>query len=156
MQLNFKNQEEQEVDIDTTSLEQEIMESQDVQYQYLVNLQQILQDSDPDNAPTMSQVEAWKDKYDNIYISNVVDPDKYYVWRTLRRGEFKKVNANNEFENNTKANEILVEKCLLYPTPDQTFRFNSVAGVIDTLGKQIAYQTGWISTEEALSTIRVI
>ena len=60
------------------------------------------------------------------------------------------------FDNDEKANEVLVEKCLLYPQPTTTWRLTSDAGIITTVGKQIAYKSGFVTQQEALSLIKII
>ena len=146
-----------QVKVDST--EQNIKEYQEEKFNeeqdYIESVYQILQRSDPLEAPKKSQIEAWKDRYKNVYISQIVEPDKFYVWRTLTRVEYKKLNANKEFDNPQAAYEIMVETRLLYPQPTQAWRLNSPAGWIDTLGKQIAFQSGWVSGQEHLATIRV-
>lgn len=109
-----------------------------------------------EESPMMSQLEGWKIRYGKIYVSKVVDDSKYYVWRTLSRGEYKKLAATGSFDVELTAQEIIVEKCLLYPRPNDIWRFESDAGVIATLGKQIFHQTGFISQQDALSFIRII
>lgn len=123
---------------------------------YLINMHEIIMDVDPLNAPPVSVLESWKSKYKHIYISRVVSPDEYYIWRTIRRGEFKKLNSDNCFENPTAGYEILVETCLLYPTPNVQWRLTSPAGVIESLGKQISYQSGFVSDAELINLIRVV
>lgn len=129
---------------------------QDQEYQYLLDIHNIITEQDPINAPKMSVLEAWKNQHKNIYISRVVDPDVYYVWRVLRRGEYKKLSHNKAFDNPTSANEILVETCLLYPIPDQGWRLTSPAGVIESLGKQISFQSGFVPDNELIGLIRVV
>lgn len=148
MKVKIDNQEEQTAQ---EYAEEKFNEEQD----YIESVYQLLQRTDPLNAPKRSQLEAWKDKYKKIYISQIIEPDKFYVWRTLSRIEYKKLNAHKEFENPVAANEIMVENCLLYPEPTQEWRLNSPAGWVDTLGKQIAFQSGWVADQEHLATIRV-
>ena len=51
---------------------------------------------------------------------------------------------------------MLVDKCLLYPQPSTSWSLTCDAGIITTLGKQIAYKSGFVSPQEALSLIKVI
>jgi len=142
--LNNEEQQKQEFD----EIDEELA--------YLINMHEIIMDVDPLNAPPVSVLESWKHKYKNIYISRVVDPNTYFIWRTIRRGEFKKLNSDNCFENPTSGYEILVETCLLYPTPTQQWRLTSPAGIIESLGKQISYQSGFVSDAELINLIRVV
>lgn len=145
---------------DVVAEEQELVEDNfneiDEELANLINMHEIIKDVDPLNAPPVSVLESWKHKYRHIYISRVVDPDVYFIWRTIRRGEFKKLNSDNCFDNPTAGYEILVETCLLYPTPDAKWRLTSPAGVIESLGKQISYQSGFVSDAELINLIRVV
>lgn len=123
----------------------------------LMDLHEILFEVDPKNCPMISQLEAWKGYHKSLYVSKISnESNEYYVWRTLKRNEFKQLSANGTFSDEEKANEILVEKCVLYPQVTQAWRLTSDAGVITTLGKQIAYKSGFVSPQEALSLIKVV
>lgn len=144
----------------TTQPEEQVSDleqsKEDQEYQYLLDMHDILAEQDPLNAPKLSVLEAWKLQHKHIYISRVVDPDTYYVWRVLKRGEYKKLSHNEAFANPSSANEILVETCLLYPIPDQAWRIMSPAGVIESLGKQISFQSGFVPDNELIGLIRVV
>lgn len=128
-----------------------------IQDKELLDLYNLLKEVNPDTCPMMSELEAWKSFHRSIYISKVSsEAPEYYVWRTLKRHEFKKLSATNSLDDDEKANEILVEKCVLYPIVSQEWRLISDAGVITTLGKQIAYKSGFVTQQEALSLIKVI
>lgn len=107
-----------------------------------------------DDAPMISTLEAWKKKWDHIHVSRIgADRKEYYIWRTLRRYEYKEMAKGGAMEDQDSANELLVEKCLLYPIYDFTFRQQSEAGVITTLGQQISYRSGFVSQQEALALV---
>ena len=106
-------------------------------------------------APTLSQLEGWKKRHDNIYVSNVSNNNKeIYVWRVLRRYEYKEL-KEGDIRDPESFNEMIVEKCLLFPTYSFTFRNSSVAGVITTLGAQMSYKSGFVSEQEALNLIYI-
>ncbi len=42
-----------------------------------------------DDAPKDYELEEWKDMYGNFYISSIDDDEAYYIWRTLKRIEYK-------------------------------------------------------------------
>ena len=52
-------------------------------------------------------------------------------------------------------NEMIVEKCLLYPDYNFTFRNQSHAGTITALGAQMSYKSGFVSDQEALNLIYI-
>jgi len=109
-----------------------------------------------DQAPMLSQLEAWKKRWGQIHVSKIgADRKEYYIWRTLLRFEYKEMTKGGAHEDSDSFNEMLVEKCALYPLYDFTFKNKSDAGVITTLGQQIAYKSGFVSPQEALSLIYI-
>lgn len=124
--------------------------------QKLIELHKVLVESYGDEAPLLSQLEAWKSKWSNINVSKIgADRKETYVWRTLLRFEYKKMNVGEAAENPESFNEMIVEQCLLFPTYDYTFRQQSDAGIITTLGQQISYRSGFVSPQEALSLVYI-
>lgn len=123
----------------------------------LVDLHNLLKEVDPEDAPLLSVLEAWKYKHRSLYVSKISnDSPEFYVFTTIKRSDFKKLQEQGIFENKEKGNEVLVEKCLLYPQPTTGWRLTSDAGIISTLGEQIAYKSGFVSQQEALSLIKII
>lgn len=144
--------------------EQEDVKVEQPQQEYLSDtdkklqlLHQQLVSSYGDNAPMISQLEAWKTKYNNIYVSQVGEERKeIFVWRTLQRREYKDMQIGAATDSQEAFNEMLVEKCILFPFYDYQFRSTSDAGIISTLGQQISYKSGFVSPEEALSLVFVL
>lgn len=123
----------------------------------LIELHEYLNEVDPENAPPVSVLEAWKERHKSLYVSKVSnDSVQPYVFTTIKRKDFKTLSAQGVFDNEEKGNEVLVEKCLLYPAPTQQWRLISDAGIITTLGKQIAYKSGFVSPQEALSLVKIV
>lgn len=113
-----------------------------------------LKESCGDEAPMLSQLESWKNRWGNIHVSKVgTDRKEYYVWRTLQRFEYKEMTKGGAHEDPDSFNEMIVEKCILFPLYDFSFRTKSDAGIITTLGQQIAYRSGFVSPQEALSLV---
>lgn len=126
--------------------------------QKLKDLYDSLKEIYGEEAPLISQLEAWKQRWGSLNVSKVgQDRDTLYVWRTLQRLEYKKFKetGSKKLEDEDAYNEMLVEQCLLYPKYDFIFRQKSDAGVITTLGTQIAYKSGFVSPQEALALIYV-
>lgn len=125
--------------------------------QELIDLHEYLKSIDPKTAPEVSVLEAWKHKHKSLYVSKISsDSTQPYVFTTIKRQDFKVLQGQGVFDNEEKGNEVLVEKCLLYPAPTQVWRMISDAGIITTLGKQIAYKSGFVSQQEALSLIKIV
>lgn len=124
--------------------------------QALMALHEDLKSVYGDDTPMISQLEGWKNRWTNLNVSKIgQDRKEYYIWRTLRRYEYKEMMQGKATEDAEALNEMLVEKCLLYPTYDFNFRQTTDAGVISTLGQQISYKSGFVSQQEALSLIYV-
>lgn len=138
-------------------IDQEIYEELPPESRELIELHEYLSEVDPENAPTVSVLEAWKDKHKSLYVSKISnDSVQPYVFTTIKRKDFKLLSSQGVFDNEEKGNEVLVEKCLLYPAPTQQWRLISDAGIITTLGKQIAYKSGFVSPQEALSLVKIV
>lgn len=122
----------------------------------LKDLYETLQKAYGDSAPLISALEAWKKRWGNIHISKVSNErNEYYIWRTLRRHEYKEINVGDALSDSESTNELLVEKCLLFPDYNFAFRNQTDAGIITTLGQQISYKSGFVSPQEALSLIYI-
>lgn len=142
--------------------EEDLEQFDNVQYEpteeekKLIDLHEELKSVYGNECITLSQLEAFKNKYENIHISKVgSDSKNYYIWRTLRRYEYKEMMKGKVNEDMEALNEMVVEKCILFPLYDFQFRNQSDAGVITTLGQQIQYKSGFVSPQEALSLIYV-
>lgn len=123
----------------------------------LIDLHELLAEVDPEGAPLVSVLEAWKEKHVSLYVSKISsDSPEYFVFTTIKRSVFKRLQSSGVFDNEEKGNEVLVEHCLLYPAPTQKWRLESDAGIITTLGKQIAHKSGFVSPQEALALIKII
>lgn len=123
----------------------------------LIELAEFLEEENQPNAPSLAVLEAWKQRHKSIYISQVsIESNQYYIFTTIKRNTYKQLQASGALDDDEKSNEVLVDKCLLYPEPNTSWRLTSDAGIITTLGKQIAYKSGFVSPQEALSLIKVI
>lgn len=139
------------------NFEEEAFQDLEPENRELIELHEYLASIDPEGAPMVSLLEAWKDKHKSLYVSKISnDSTQPYVFTTIKRKDFKSLSSQGIFDNEEKGNEVLVEKCLLYPTPTQAWRLISDAGIITTLGKQIAYKSGFVSPQEALALIKIV
>lgn len=165
MSIKFKDKKkEQEVYVPPQATIEEIAEYEeyivpeiDPRTKRLIDLHEAIAEVDPDNAPLVSVLEAWEARHKVLYCSKVSqDSDQYYVFTTIKRNDFKKLQETGTFDNEEKGNEVLVEKCVLYPKVTTAWRMTSDAGIITTLGKQIAYKSGFVSAQEALALIKIV
>lgn len=153
--MKIKNKEE-ETYIPPQAIEEEFNVEDHVDKDIL-DLHELLVETYQDSAPLLSVLEAWKNKHKRLFISKISsDSPDYYIFTSIKRSEFKKYQAQGVFENEEKGNEVLVETCLLFPAATTQWRLTCDAGIITTLGKQIAYKSGFVSQQEALSLIKII
>nr|DAI15743.1 MAG TPA: hypothetical protein [Caudoviricetes sp.] len=112
--------------------------------------------SDKEDAPTVYDIEGWKDEYGIIQVSTILNEDDIYLWRILRRQEYKSLLKSGTLNEQARAEEAIVRRCLLCPKPNEKFMYNSPAGVISTLKEQIMYKSGFVPDAVALSQIKVL
>jgi hypothetical protein len=109
-----------------------------------------------EDAPDEFELEGWKEQYGNFYVSTIHVDDNLYIWRTLKRGEYKQIIKSGAATDKISYDETVVRRCVLWP------KFTAVktqavdAGVIETLSKQILFQSGFVPDNIALSLIKVI
>lgn len=109
-----------------------------------------------EDAPTEADIENWKSQYGTIHISTILNGSDLYLWRTLRRQEYKQLMKSGFLNEVLRGEEAIVKKCLLYPKPDEKFMATSNAGVVSSLKEQIMYKSSFVPESIALSQIKVI
>lgn len=117
----------------------------------LDELEQLL--SNQEDAPDRMDLEQWKDIHGKFYASSI-DGDDVYVWKSLKRFDYKSIAASGAMEKQETFENSVVRKCLLWPRPTPEFFQAGDAGTIPTLFKQIMHQSGFIPDDVALSMIR--
>ena len=110
---------------------------------------------DMPDAPTIYDLEGWRDSYGVLHMSSVTGDD-IYIWRILKRQEYKGLFRTGAMNDRIRSEDAIIRKCLLYPRPNDVFMTSSGAGIITTLKDQIMYQSGFISEQQALSLIKMI
>ena len=130
-------------------MEQE--EAENAKLQGIVNLMAM---SSPNNHPQIIDVKNWKNKFGKIYISSVVEDSEVYVWRPILRQEWKSI-LGSGFTDDMLRQEALLKTCLLFPKVD-TVLYERPAGVMSSLETKIMFQSGFVSSEYLLSSIREI
>ena len=110
---------------------------------------------DIEDAPDELQLEEWKAIHGKFFVSSI-DGDDIFIWRTLRRNEYKQIAASGAMDQQNLLEESIIRKCLLYPKPTSEFLLANDAGIIPTLFEQISFKSGFIPKEQALSLIRRI
>lgn len=94
---------------------------------------------------TQEMINEWKSKYGEIY--KVTLGDKSYVYRPLKRIEYKGIIANPD-ANRSFSEEQIVQKCLIYPSIDPAALSAEKAGTISTLTDLIMVASNFGVMEE--------
>lgn len=134
--------------------EKELMELELAENAKLQSIVDLMAMSSPKDHPNILDVKNWKKKYGKIYLSTVVEDTEVYVWRPLLRLEWKSL-LEKDYKDDLLRQEDLIGLCLLFPKTD-TVLHKRPAGVLSSLETKIMFQSGFVSTEYLLSSIREI
>ncbi len=119
--------------------EQEVQE-QEVQEQELLF----------EDGPTIAQVEEWKGRFGNIYLTEFEDGDTF-VWRALKRKEFKEI-MKAEGADSLYREERVSERCVIWPEKyDFVAMTHGKAGVPTFLSEQIMDKSGFSAKVGAIA-----
>lgn len=99
--------------------------------------------------PTFDQVEEWKSKYQgNVFLTEI--EGKVYVWRPIRRIEYKNIMKNQNADRYYNE-ERICDTCILFP---QNYRSsamaNGLAGVPTMISELILEKSGFNPTINAV------
>lgn len=109
---------------------------------------------------TAEEAATWKETYDNKVFAVYLDDSESYVFRSIRFPEYKQVisqytkSSLPAEEKDTLLDEMLIQRCLLYPKYTADFKLTCAAGIIPTLSKQIQYASNFIPDELAIRLIQ--
>lgn len=100
------------------------------------------------------QVEAWKKSFGNKIFCTQFDEDDFVIYRYIARPEHKQL-LKSLGKNITEElyNEMLFNKCVLYPAVDETLLATIPAGVIPTVATQIRIASRFIPDGIAMDMI---
>lgn len=97
------------------------------------------------NGPTRKEIEGWKEKYGVKKISMIVVGGDIFVFRTLKRPEYREVLRNQELTALDRE-EVFSEKCTLFPYNFSTDNDEFDAGIYTILSDAIIDRSGFTST----------
>ncbi len=132
-------------------VEQEVQEQEE---DTLAMLSEALQGLD--GAPAESDLELWKSIHGQFYASSILGDDNIYIWKTLKRNEFKQIAGSGAMNEQLLYEDAVVRKCLLWPKAKPEWLVKTDAGVVPTLFKQIMHRSGFIADDIALTLIKPI
>jgi len=106
--------------------------------------------------PNFAQVNEWKDKYGEVYVTSIT-PNDHIVWRTITRFEYRRLVKNLEQalstgqvtqgEANLDNEESMAELCIIYPPYNRTANTGVMGGIASTISQQIMDASGFTSME---------
>lgn len=116
---------------------------------------------DPDQevwpgGPNFAQINAWKDEYGEIYVTEV-SPGNYVIWRTLTRFEYRRLVRSVEQAVSTgqvtqgQANldneEAIAELVIVWPGYNRQESVKTLAGIASTIAQQAMEASGFVSLD---------
>ena len=111
---------------------------------------------DLEGAPTMGDLEMWKDIHGVYFASTILADDNIYIWKTLKRADYRRLASSGAMDKEDIYKEQVTKTCLLWPQPRPEWMAVQDAGTIPTLFKQIMFKSGFVSEEMALALINPI
>lgn len=109
-----------------------------------------------EDGPRVYTIEGWKEQFGVLHVSSIFQEEDLYIWRVLKRQEYKQMSKTGVLNETSRAEEAIVRRCLLYPEPNDSFIYNSPAGVISALKEQIMFRSGFIPDHMIVSQIKVL
>lgn len=98
------------------------------------------------NAPSTSEIDAFKLKHGDVYLSALSETE-LFMFRSLTRKEYREINANIQEEKLSGENyeEIVVSTCLLWTSV--TTNLDNKAGTYPSLMEQIMQNSNFLSPQ---------
>lgn len=108
------------------------------------------------DGPNFGQINEWKDKFGDIYVTSVT-PTEHVVWRTMTRFEYRRLIQNTEQAlasgqmsqaiANLDNEDSIAELCILYPPYSRAEATGILGGVASTISQQVMEASGFSSLE---------
>lgn len=98
---------------------------------------------------TPEQIAEWKGKFGEVFVAKFSEEEKY-VYRPLRRLEYKQLLTLGQNENKTFAEEKVVQMCVVHPIIDPSKVAMLKAGTISTLVDLIMAASNFGVSEEPI------
>jgi hypothetical protein len=102
-----------------------------------------------EGGPTQIQIDEWKAKFGDVYLIKFSDQEKY-LYRPMRRFEYKQIVAMGQAENKSFAEEKIALMCIIWPTIDPTKISTLKAGTISTIVDLVMSSSNFGVSEEPI------
>lgn len=116
-----------------------------------VKIDQINEEVDPKageelvfpGGPTHNELEKWKSQFNNEIFMSEFDEDEFFIWRPIRRKEYKDISKIQNADQFYKE-ERICEKCVLFPKNYSYMSMtNGKAGIPSMLADLILEKSGF-------------
>lgn len=101
--------------------------------------------------PADEQIEMWKEQFGEVYLMSF-DLNDNFVWRPLKRLEYK--NLLQEAKDDAHYQEMVVQRCVLWPQIGPEHLTGSKAGTIPTLHSVIMEGSNFLDPDQAVMLVR--
>lgn len=102
-----------------------------------------------EGGPTQLQIDEWKVKFGDVYLVKFSDTEKY-LYRPMRRFEYKSIVAMGQAENKSFAEEKIAQMCIIWPAIDPTKIATLKAGTISTIVDLVMSSSNFGVAEEPI------
>lgn len=104
-------------------------------------------------APSQAQINEWKAQHGAVYVSPFSESEMY-IWRPVLYGEFQKLRMNKHLvEDETKLQEHIVTRAVLWPNIDPIRMQVSRAGLVPTMYSIILQGSHFLPIDLAMSLV---
>jgi len=93
--------------------------------------------------PSMTEFMSWQKQYPDMYVVDDLPDGGIYIYRTITRYEYKVLQALPNTDP-LQREELIIDKCLLYPYITYEDMANAMAGVISVLAQHILTSSGFV------------
>jgi len=134
---------------ENTQPQEQQVSAEDRAAQMVANLQGLL--TAFPSAPNKEQIDAWKSRYRDIFVSGFSDSE-IYIWRAITRPEYVQVQRQLQEPNSPidqfKLEEMVCETCVLWKSVDVSWT-EGKAGTPNALSEQIMQNSNFLSPQAA-------
>jgi hypothetical protein len=93
--------------------------------------------------PSMTEFMAWQKEYPDMFVVDDLPDGNIYIYRTITRYEYKVLQSLPNTDP-LQREELIIDKCLLYPIITYEDMSNAMAGIISTLAQHILGSSGFV------------
>lgn len=110
---------------------------------------------------TLEMIDNWKSEYGSKVYTVFFDEDEFYIYRYLARAEYKDIMAQlaKSTTQNTQTqsdlfDELLCQRCLLFPKYTVDLKSTAPAGTFQSLSKQIQVNSNFLDDRTLIQMIQ--